>query len=565
MVLLLLGDAPASPKEKRSAVDKRKLKKSESGEKRRLKTRKSSKNKDKEATTASAPVAAQNLMSSVRGEEMDHESLAFDSSDEVMPLMAQDSDDGSLAMSTTNIRTLGRSNYTMSGAAAGSRVSYHSQMSSADGAPLDGQRMLMMEEDEAIEVIRRGGGTEQAMQEGRGRATSAALPVTSKVSSSKHRRGDLQQQPGSDSDDDEDGSVTWSSTAAAVDAQYRKKRASSGLYDGLSSAHSSDSESMKRRSYLKPRPATERRTSPIPNQPANLMSPGGVGNGNIGGNSTQTIGVSSMSMAPTSPGVSPVPGKRGSGTFRAAAYDDDRIKINVGGRIFETYVSTLRKYPHTLLGTMLHPRNAHMLNGKVSPDGKPSPDTELFFDRNPRMFEVILDFYRTSTINRPPDVTWEMLQEELSFFQIDLPEYTNLSKRVSVELRKLEYKDLILPASEYRKMMRVKLLKDHHTSIVRILDFIQRKIQRKADAGHNTSTITFYSPLHYTNSTPREIFKVISTNEVRELLIELLKAKDFAVKETNEYSKTKTTSIIGLHDQIINYNDPQYFSFHIKW
>ena len=252
--------------------------------------------------------------------------------------------------------------------------------------------------------------------------------------------------------------------------------------------------------------------------------------------------------------------------FRATS-TDDRIKINVGGRIFETYVSTLRKYPHTMLGTMLHPRNSHLLGGrgKVGPDGKPMADTELFFDRNPRMFEVILDFYRTGTIHRPPDVSWEMLQEELSFFQIDLPEYTNLSKRVSVELRRLEYKDLILPASEYRKMMRVKLLKDHHSALVRILDFIQQKVQRKADAGHNTTTITFYSPLHYTNSTPREVFKVISTNEIRELLVELLKSKDFIVKETNEYSKTKTTSIIGLHDQIINYNDPQYFSFHIKW
>lgn len=323
------------------------------------------------------------------------------------------------------------------------------------------------------------------------------------------------------SDDSDDDEVSWSRAVQATSS--RQRHSASYVYDGLSSAHSSDSESVLRRNYLKPRPGTERKP----------LKPG-----------------------ETSP----------TGTFRATSLDD-RIKINVGGRVFETYVSTLRKYPHTLLGTMLHPRNAHMLGGrgKVGPDGKPAPDLELFFDRNPRMFEVILDFYRTSAIHRPPDVSWEMLQEELSFFQIDLPEYTNLSKRVSVELRKLEYKDLILPASEYRKMMRVKLLKEHHTSIVRILDFIQQKIQRKADAGHNTSTITFYSPLHYTNSTPREIFKVISTNEVRELLVELLRSKDFVVRETNEYSKTKTTSIIGLHDQIINYNDPQYFSFHIKW
>jgi hypothetical protein len=38
---------------------------------------------------------------------------------------------------------------------------------------------------------------------------------------------------------------------------------------------------------------------------------------------------------------------------------DERIRINVGGRIFESYASTLRKYPNTLLGTMLHPRYAY--------------------------------------------------------------------------------------------------------------------------------------------------------------------------------------------------------------
>jgi hypothetical protein len=49
------------------------------------------------------------------------------------------------------------------------------------------------------------------------------------------------------------------------------------------------------------------------------------------------------------------------------------------------------------------------------------------------------------------------------------------------------------------------------------------------------------------------------------MLVELLRSKDFTVKETNEYSKTKATSIIGLHDQVVNYNDPKFFAFQIKW
>lgn len=239
----------------------------------------------------------------------------------------------------------------------------------------------------------------------------------------------------------------------------------------------------------------------------------------------------------------------------ADIFQDRRIKINVGGRIFETYVSTLRKYPNTLLGTMFHPRNMLLMENTE----------EMFFDRNPRIFEVILDFFRTSQIHRPPDVSPEMLREEMQFFQIDPPEFSFLSKRVSIELRKLEYKNLILPASEYKKMTRVKLLSEHHDVLVRILDFIRQKVERKAKKGHNSSCITFYSPLHYTNYTPKDIFNVISMNEMRELLVELLRTKDFIIKETNEYSKKKATSIIGLHDQVINYDDPKYFSFHIKW
>lgn len=516
-------DTPSSPKDKKSA-DKRKLKKSESTEKRRLKTRKSSKNKDKDSSSqAGTPVTAH-----VRSESApivvtgsgnsptnttatsfipESDSLAFDSSDEVEPIAEPcESEENSLATSTTNLRILGQTEYFTSSRSR--RASYHSQR---DG-------------EQAVRSWKVDMGGEKERQED----MEALRGLQAK--SVEARRGDqpfvIQLSNGSDESDD--GEETWKRSESLSQTQKRH----SGFYDGLSSAHSSDSEGPKRRSgALKPRPLTERR------------------------------GLAERIVEP----LLASPPSSGGNAFRAASVDD-RIKINVGGRLFETYTSTLRKYPHTLLGTMLHPRNAHLLGAsKAGPDGKPSSDMELFFDRNARMFEIILDFYRTSQIHRPPDVSWEMLQEELSFFQIDLPEYTNLSKRVSVELRKLEYKDIILPASEYRKMTRVKLLKDHHTSITRILDFIQQKIQRKADAGHNTSTITFYSPLHYTNSTPREIFKVISTNEIRELLVELLRTKDFTVRETSEYSKTKTTSIIGLHDQIINYNDPQYFSFHIKW
>lgn len=49
------------------------------------------------------------------------------------------------------------------------------------------------------------------------------------------------------------------------------------------------------------------------------------------------------------------------------------------------------------------------------------------------------------------------------------------------------------------------------------------------------------------------------------MIVELLQEKHFVVEEESEYSKVKTTNIIGLDDQVTNFNDPKYFSFSVKW
>lgn len=48
--------------------------------------------------------------------------------------------------------------------------------------------------------------------------------------------------------------------------------------------------------------------------------------------------------------------------------------------------------------------------------------------------------------------------------------------------------------------------------------------------------------------------------------MELLEEKQFLISDlSQEYSKTKATDIIGLDDQVTNYNDPKFFSFEIRW
>lgn len=64
---------------------------------------------------------------------------------------------------------------------------------------------------------------------------------------------------------------------------------------------------------------------------------------------------------------------------------DSRVVINVGGKRFETQISTFSSYPDSLLGTMFSARNTYLL--------KKDSNGEIFFDRNPDAFEAILHLY----------------------------------------------------------------------------------------------------------------------------------------------------------------------------
>jgi hypothetical protein len=74
----------------------------------------------------------------------------------------------------------------------------------------------------------------------------------------------------------------------------------------------------------------------------------------------------------------------------------------------------------------------------------------IFFDRNPRVFEVILDFYRTGKLIRSPDIPLELLKEELDFFQLNIAEDSD-HKRLSMELMKLEYRSSLKTTTSIKK------------------------------------------------------------------------------------------------------------------
>lgn len=98
---------------------------------------------------------------------------------------------------------------------------------------------------------------------------------------------------------------------------------------------------------------------------------------------------------------------------------DPPIKINVGGRVFETRASTIEKFPDSTLA-------AAMRNNGV----------DTLWDRDPVLFEYVLDFYREGRFTRaPPDsIPMKRLIEEFAFwgFQLDLPQPTTEEPHVLV-------------------------------------------------------------------------------------------------------------------------------------
>lgn len=86
----------------------------------------------------------------------------------------------------------------------------------------------------------------------------------------------------------------------------------------------------------------------------------------------------------------------------------DTIILDVGGKRFKTYRSTLTKYPETMLGKMF------------SDDSKFKVDVIPFFDRSSKLFDAILNFYRIGILVKPPQVSRYIWQEEIKFW--GLPE-----------------------------------------------------------------------------------------------------------------------------------------------
>ncbi|KAJ4958250.1 hypothetical protein NE237_025361 [Protea cynaroides] len=85
----------------------------------------------------------------------------------------------------------------------------------------------------------------------------------------------------------------------------------------------------------------------------------------------------------------------------------DRVRFNVGGKIFETTATTLAIAGRNSMFGAMFDENWNLRPGETG---------EYFIDRNPSCFAVLLDLLRTGELNIPPNMPERLLYREALFY-----------------------------------------------------------------------------------------------------------------------------------------------------
>lgn len=89
----------------------------------------------------------------------------------------------------------------------------------------------------------------------------------------------------------------------------------------------------------------------------------------------------------------------------------EKITLNVGGVRYETSPSTLQAFPGTKLCRLTEPQADTIFDYNYN-------SKEFFFDRSPRLFGAVLNYYRTKHLHCPEDICKSTFEEELAFWEI---------------------------------------------------------------------------------------------------------------------------------------------------
>ena len=117
------------------------------------------------------------------------------------------------------------------------------------------------------------------------------------------------------------------------------------------------------------------------------------------------------------------------------ASTNEIVKLNVGGSIFTTTLTTLGKYPDTsMLAVMFDPDSGR-------PPAIQDSNGAYFIDRDPKAFEVVLRYLRNGKLYKGYGLSNEELLDEAKFYgltgleaELTLPPEMGLPK---VEQRKM--------------------------------------------------------------------------------------------------------------------------------
>lgn len=87
------------------------------------------------------------------------------------------------------------------------------------------------------------------------------------------------------------------------------------------------------------------------------------------------------------------------------------VRLDVGGNFYTTSLSTLTRYPNSMLYNMFTQDNIPLAQDK---------EGRFIIDRDGAVFRYILNFLRGGNLNLPPGFTeYDQLQEEVDFYQLD--------------------------------------------------------------------------------------------------------------------------------------------------
>jgi hypothetical protein len=187
---------------------------------------------------------------------------------------------------------------------------------------------------------------------------------------------------------------------------------------------------------------------------------------------------------------------------------DPMLTLNVGGRIFQTYQSTIMKYPETTL--------ARCFAGGLA---KPNEKGEYFFDRNTSAFEAILEIYRTGQAICPPMLDLTTFNHELVYWGFDQlpvpvpvqkPDHVGIFNLDNVLLRVI---NLILRPHNFE--LERNLLDEYRHYLWRVEALAQGILQARQDGKSEITFLALPGKNHNDIAMMEQIFKLpqIQTNK----------------------------------------------------